>query len=411
MDGDSWLQIIFLIVFVFGGAYFGAAETSYSAMNKIRVKSLADDGNRQAKQAIYISNNFDNALTTILIGTNIMEILFSTFATILALKLFGESSVTYVTIVATIIVFIFSEILPKSYAQDNSDSVAINISSSLRFFMRIFHPFVVIFTKISNFITNLLGIKAAPEITEEDFNEVIETMSEEKTLDPSKQKLVDSALIFSRKTVTSVLTTLDNMVMIDINTTNNQLAEMIKAKPFSRIPVYENSRDNIVGILQTKSFLRGYLKNHDYSIRDAMSVVLKIRESMILDDILREMSRKKSHMAIVVSSEGKVTGVVTIEDILEELVGDLGIDSDSKLPGFRKITNNQYEVDGNILIRDVLIQFGHQYELNSMLDVASWCTNQLSNDVAENSKFIYMIFSFTIKTVEKGIIKKVIIQK
>lgn len=411
MDGDSWLQIILLVIFVIGGAYFGAAETSYSAMNKIRVKSLADDGNIPAKRAIYISNNFDSALTTILIGTNIMEILFSTISTIVAIALWGESSVAFVTIISTLIVFIFSEILPKSYAQDNSDKVAIGFSSSLRFLMRIFRPLVFVFTKISSFISDLLGIKPEQEITEEDFKDVVETMNEEKTLDPSKQKLVNSALIFSKKTVTTVLTTLDNMVMVDINSTSQQIAELIKGKPFSRIPVYENNCDNIVGILQTKAFLRGYLKNHEFPIRDAMSGVLRIKETMILDDILREMSHKKSHMALVTSNEEKVIGVVTIEDILEELVGDLGIDSDSKLTGFKKLSSNQYEVDGNILIRDVLIQFGHQFELNSMLDVASWCSNQLKGDVVEGRKFTYQIFTFTIKTIDKGTIKKVLIQK
>ena len=255
MDSDSWIRVILLAFLTIGAAYCAASEISYAAMNKIRIKSFAENGDKRAIKAMYISDNFDRALTTLLIGNNITHIAFGSLATLLATQLWGVKSVKYTTVVSAIFVFLVSEMIPKSYAKANSESFALTVSHSLSFLMRALAPVSAFFMSIGGRISSLFPKAAEPAITEEEFLDIIETAEEEGVLDKDKQELVNSALNFDVITAGDIYTGRDKILALDVNSTYQEILQAIKTHKYSRLPVYQDSLDNIVGILHARDFL------------------------------------------------------------------------------------------------------------------------------------------------------------
>jgi len=328
MDGDSWIQIILLVLLILGAAYCAASEIAYASINKIRVKNYADNGDKRAKTAMYISNNFDQALTTILIGNNLTHIGFASLATLISTQLWGIESVKYTTIVSTVVVFLISEMIPKSYAKTNSVKFALVVSGSLLALMKIFSPVASLFTFISRGLSKFFPEEQEPAITEEEFYDIIKTVQEEGVLDRGKQELVHSALDFDVITVGDIFTAREDIVALDIDSTKEEILDKIKTQKYSRLPVYKGNIDNIIGILQTRKFLKRYII-HD--IFDVQSLLLEphfVSKKAPVDDLLKEMSSKKLHMSIVIDDCQKALGIVTVEDILEELVGEIWDEDD-----------------------------------------------------------------------------------
>lgn len=328
MDGDSWIQIILLVLLIMGGAYCAASEISYASINKIRVKNYAINGDRRAKTAMYISNNFDRALTTILIGNNLMHIGFASLATLISTRLWGVGSVKYTAIVSTIVIFLISEMIPKSYAKANNISFALAVSGSLLKLMKILSPVASLFIFISRRLSKLFPESQEPAITEEEIYDIIETAHAEGVLDRGRQELINSALDFDIITVGDIFTTREDIVALDIDSTQEEILRKIRTQKYSRIPIYKDNIDNVIGILQIRKLLKLYFK---HGVFDVQSLLLKphfVSKKAPVDDLLKEMSSKKLHISIVVDECGKTLGIVTIEDILEELVGEIWDEQD-----------------------------------------------------------------------------------
>lgn len=328
MDSDSWIQVILLVLLIMGAAYCAASEISYASINKIRVKNFADNGDKRAKKAMHISDNFDQALTTILIGNNLTHIGFASLATLISTQLWGVESVKYTTIVSTVIVFLVSEMIPKSYAKANNVKFALSVSNSLLIMMKIFSPVTSLFTSLSRFVLKLLPEKKEPAITEEEFYDMIETVEAEGILDKEKQKLVHSALDFDVITVGDIFVPKEDIVALDIDSTQEEILEKIKMHKYSRLPVYKGSIDNIIGILQTRKILKFYIKHETFDIKSLLLDSHFVSKESPVDDLLKEMSGKKLHMYIVADNSQKTLGIVTVEDILEELVGEIWDEDD-----------------------------------------------------------------------------------
>jgi putative hemolysin len=328
MDSDGWLRILSLIALTLAAAYCAASETSFAAMNKLRIQSLADNGDKRAKLAMKISNNFDRAITTLLIGNNITHIAFAALVTLISTQLWGVQSVKYLTIASTVHVFLFSEMIPKSIAKANSDKFVLAVSGSLNFFMRILSPVTFLFSYISKALTKLFPGDGGNSITEEEFLDIIETAEEEGVLDKDKQELVRSALSFDEITVGDVFTPRENVVAIDVNYTKEEILQIVKSVKYSRLPVYEKSLDKIIGILHVRDFLKYILKHKEFELRKLLIKAHVTNSTTCINDLLHEMSTKKLHMAVVVDRMGKTLGIITIEDILEELVGDIWDEDD-----------------------------------------------------------------------------------
>lgn len=294
------------------------------------MKSYADKGDLRAKKALYISEHFDEALSSILIGNNVMHIAFASLATLLSTRIWGVKSVKYTTFISTAIVFLVSEMIPKSYAKANSERVALSVAFSLSGLMRILSPVAAFFMFIGRGISKLFPQNPEPVITEEEFYDMIETAREEGVLVGEKQELLRSALDFDVITAGDILTKREDVVALDIDLPLEKIIDKIKGQHFSRLPVYKGSIDNVIGILQVRKFLKEYIKNKEASwdIQSRLLDPLFVNQRAPIDKLLQRMSRQKLHMAIVTDGFGKTLGIITLEDILEELVGDIWDEDD-----------------------------------------------------------------------------------
>ena len=332
MDSNSWLLYVLLVGLILGGGYFAGAEIAFASCNKIRLKTQADAGDRRSKTAIYISEHFDNALTTLLIGNNIMHIGCSSLATLLATKLWGEGAVGPTTIVITLVVFFVSEMLPKSFCRSHADSVVLAFAGSLRFLMKILKPIAWLFSNISTLCVKLFGSKKAPSFTEAELECMMETAQASPALHQEHEDhLLTSAMAFDHISARQVMQPVDCMEALELSTSLDDIAAFIRSHSHSRIPFYRGSIDNIVGVVHIRDFLRSYLKQGKKTrLRALMNPPAFVSPETPVDEVLLEMSNHRVQLAIVRDDQGKTLGVLTVEDILEELVGEIWDEEDTE---------------------------------------------------------------------------------
>ena len=327
MEGDSLLLIgLFVLCVIFSG-YFSASESAFARMNKIRMKNRADDGDKKAKNAMYISNNHDKALTAILIGNNIVNIGAASIGTLLMRKWLtdiDQDTVTILTtLVTTVIVFIFGEMTPKTFANDQPDIMARFSGGILRLIMTILKPLVFLFNLISSAAAKLFKGENVPTISEEDLIEIIEKAEEQGVVDEEQSDLLLSVLDFEDTTAAEVMTPSDKIEAIDLKLSNKEIIGILKNNPYSRMPVINGSIDHIVGIVSTRAFLKAYMINKNFDLRSILSKPHYVKTTDGIHDLLDNMRNHKKYMAIVRNDENRVMGLVTIEDFLEELVGEI----------------------------------------------------------------------------------------
>ena len=371
MGPDSIPLWIIFIICVIGGAYFAATESAFSAVNKIKIKSLADDGKKSAKGVLMILNNFEKALTTLLIGNNVTKIAGAAVFTILATDIFrdalgkGEAYLEsfefsmVCSILSTVIIFLFSEMIPKSFANDRSETVSLFFQGSLRLLMKILMPFSALFNLISAAASRAFSKhEAEPSITEDELTEIIETAEEEGVVDEEQSDMLKSALEFTKTTVDEIMTMEKDMNVISVNSTPDEVLHLILNTVHSRLPVRAANSDRIVGILRVRTYLREYRKNQRVNIRAIMTTPYIVRENAKIDDLLTHMRQHKIQMAIVQDEKKHVVGLVTIEDILEELVGEIYDEEDIVDKNFCALGGNKYVVNTRMLVRDAYERMG-----------------------------------------------------
>ena len=326
--------LFFIALLLLGGAYFAAAETAFASVSKIRMISDADDGDPRAEKALYVLDHFDKALTTLLIGNNVMHIACSSAATLLASKLWGNRAVTASTFVTTFVVFIFAEMIPKSYAKACCEALAPRIAPSLLFLMKVLTPISVLFSGVSHLVTRLIGgvDTEEPTVSEEELFDIIENIDEEDKIDEDAAELVQSALEFTVKTVRLALTPWEKCVKITRSMSDEEILQIITDGHFSRIPVLDDD-GNVEGILHIRTFLKAKIRGRKVlKARSMLDKAFWLPLEMPIDDALDALSSNRAHMAIVHRQDGSIAGIVTVEDILEELVGEIYDEEEGGLP-------------------------------------------------------------------------------
>ena len=309
--------------------YFATAETALASANRIRIKSLADDGNRRAQKTVALLDDFDRALTTLLVGTNIVHIACASLTTLFVKRLWGAGAVAVSTVVLAIVVFFAAEMLPKSFARAYPEEAALALAPSLRTLMTLHSPITVLFSGISKFITRLFGVPDAPTVTEDELYDIIESIGEEGGIEEEASRLIHSALEFDDITVQQVLTPRNHMVTVALDDSSEEILSVIRESRHSRLPVYDKTPDNIVGILGIRRYLKAYLaQGENVSLAELMDPPYFLPRKRRIDDALSEMSGRKQHIAVVRDDFGGVLGIVTVEDILEELVGEIWDEDD-----------------------------------------------------------------------------------
>lgn len=348
-------SIIFYILLIIGGGYFASAESSYARANKIRLKNAADDGNRKAKKALQITNNFDKALTTILIGNNIMHLTCSALATVIATD--WEIPTFWATLLTTVIVFLCSEMIPKSFANANSEKVALAYSGSLSALIKILSPVAFVFVKISELFSKLFGGGQDERMTEEELETIIDTVEESGTLDEEQTDLLQNAVDFTKTPVENVMTMREDICGVELHDDPQHIFEIVKSTGFSRLPVYDGDIDHVVGILSVREYLRAYLRRGQVNLRRVMMAPKFAAPDAAIDDLFNEMSVGRQQFLIV--RDGNTTvGVATIEDFLEELVGEIWDEYDEYDENFIKLGGNYFEISPKMKVRDAFARLG-----------------------------------------------------
>ena len=354
MDDGSRLSLIIVVILLFCAAYFAIAEITFSSVPRVKIKTRADRGDSRAKKALFVLDNFDRAITTILICTNIIHITAATIVTVTVTRLWGVSAVTLSTIITTIVIFFAGEMLPKSIAKKYSERLSLAVAGSLCFFMRIFKPLAVLLASAGSFVSRF--VKSDPEIsvTEDEIFDIIEDMTEEGSLDEERGELISSALQFASVTVESILTSRVDLAAIDVEDSNEEILEFVRAQKHSRIPVYEGSIDNIIGILQIRKYIKAYLSDREnLDIRALLDEPYFVHQSTMVDDLLPVMSKKRLNIAVVTDNYGGTLGIVTVEDILEELVGEIWDEDDVVEEPFVLKEDGAWDCEAEMAVGDV----------------------------------------------------------
>lgn len=343
-------NIFLIIVLVALSAVFSGSETAFSSVSKIRLKNYAAQGNKRAEKALKIANAFDDALTTILIGNNIVNILSTSISTVLFTELLGEGGVGVATAVMTVVVLIFGEITPKSYAKSHAESIALMMANPLWMLIKLMTPFVFLFKILQNAIKPKTE---QPTVTEDELKYMIEEIEEQGVLEEQESDLVRSALEFDEITVDEILIPRVNVVAVERNEEFDKIQEIFLSEMYSRLPVYDKNVDNIIGIITNKNFFR-LVTEGKTDISEIIQDVIRISDLKLISEALREMQKNKMHMAVILDQYGGTKGIITLEDIIEELVGEIYDENDEVVHNFVKISENEFEVLGDLSIGDML---------------------------------------------------------
>ena len=293
MDGDSlsWVLIIVMLLFA---AYFAVAETAYACVSKIRIKAAAERGNARATKALKILDDFDKAVTTVLIGTNITHLGIASMVTVLVIKNWGDAFVTTGTLLTTLVVFFTGEMLPKSIAKRYCEPLSLATASSLLFFMRIFTPVSFVLTKIGQGAAKVFGAQEEEvSVTEEELHNIIEDMVDDGVLGESQSELISSALDYGEITVDSILTARVDMDAINVDMAPEKIVEYLLEHRHSRFPVYEETIDHVIGTLQMRKYLQAYRKDKNPDLRKLIDPPFFVHRSVGVDDMMREMNEKR----------------------------------------------------------------------------------------------------------------------
>ena len=352
MTSDSSTSVLIIIFCVLFSGYFSATETAFSSLNRIRIKNLAEKGDKKAKLVLDLLENFDSLLSTILIGNNIVNIACASVATLLFVRLLGEEQGPSVaTLVITIVVLVFGEVTPKSIAKENPEKFAMFAAPFLNLLMIILTPFNFLFIQWKKLVSRIFHTETEHSITEEELLTIVEEAEQEGRIDEQESSLIRSAIEFSEQEAIDILTPRIDIVGVPYDATKEEIAQVFEETNYSRLPVYKESIDHIIGILYQKDFYN--LDDEETSFEHIIRPALFITESKKIGELLQELQHKKSHIAIVLDEYGGTTGIVTLEDILEELVGEIWDEHDEVINEIEKVSETEYIVHGSTNLEDL----------------------------------------------------------
>ncbi len=415
-DGSriSWLIVVFLL---FGAMYFAVAETAFASVSKTRLRTYADKGDPRARKALFVTENMDRAITTILIGTNAVHLAAASIVTVNVTRTWGLSAVTLSTIITTLAVFFFGEMLPKSIARKYSERFSLSTAGSLCFFMSLLRPLSALLTMLGNGVAALTKGDPEASVTEGEIYDIIEDMTEEGSLNEEQKDLISSALSFGDVTVESILTSRVDVAAIDVDMSEKEILDIIKEQNHSRIPVYEGTIDNIIGILQIRKYIKYYIRTDEpLDIRGLLDEPYFVHQSTKIDDLLQVMSTRKLNMAVVTDNYGGTLGIVTVEDILEELVGEIWDEDDRVVNNIVPLKDGSYSVNAEEHVIDVLDELDVHYDEEEEERILNKLMSELAFEnfpgmPKEGDSFVYLNLRITILSMKRSRIYRLRVEK
>ena len=392
MDGHSIMpSVIAIVALLLLSAYFSATETAFTSLNRIRIKNKADAGDEQAKRVLHLEQNYDNLLSTILIGNNLVNIATTAVATVLFVRLYGPYGATIATIVTTVVVLIFGEITPKSLAKEYPEKFAMFSAPLINALRIILMPINWIFGQWKKLLNLVFKTGGNQKITEDELVTIVDEAFVTGGIGERENELIQNAIGFSELEAQDILTPRVEIEAVEVDAETEEIDELFRKTGFSRLPVFEDDLDSIIGVLNQKDFNNQILRG-EKSVSDMVKPVIYVAESMKAAELLRKLQENKSRMAVVVDEYGGTSGLVTAEDIIEELVGEIYDDSDT-VAG-RDITpmqNGTYRVLGSANVEKVFDYFGEEIGDIDATTVNGWAAIVLDHLPKRGDRFEYKI--------------------
>ena len=388
---DRLLWLIVILFCLMMSAYFSASETAFLSINKIRLKTMADDGNKKASKVLKLADNYDALISTILIGNNIVNILASSISTLLFISLFtdpvtnvsNESLATTVsTVVLTVLLLIFGEISPKTIAKESPEKFAMFSAPLLNVLIVIFTPINFIFKQWKKLLSLIFKAEEESGITEEELISIIEEAEEDGNFEKNETDLIKSAIEFNELEVGDIFTPRIDITGVKSEATKEEIREVFKSSGFSRLPVYTDDLDNVVGILYYKDF---FTKDFE-TVDEIMKPVMFVTKNKNVNDLMNELQEKKLHLAVVTDEYGSTAGIVTLEDILEEIVGDIWDEHDNIEVDVSELSEGEYIISGKANISKVFDEIDIDVEPEA-LTVNGWAMDALGRIPTEGDEF------------------------
>jgi CBS domain containing-hemolysin-like protein len=368
-------------------AFFSATETAFSTLSRIRLKSLSQNGNKKAQSALDLSDRYSELLICILVGNNIVNIIAATLSTLLFVSIWPDTGATISTAVITVAVLIFGEITPKSLAKENSENYAMATSGFLKFLMTIFKPLNSVLLKFESSMGKLFGVKKRPGITEDELLTLVDEAKEKGGIDAHEGELLKNAIEFNDLDAKDIMTPRTEVEAIDISTENSEIAGIFRTTGFSRIPVYEENIDSILGVINEKDF-HNYIYGTNKNIRAIMKPAVFIPPTVKISELMKTLQRSKLHMAVIIDEFGGTEGIVTLEDIIEELVGEIWDEHDEIKSSVKKLEDGSYLILADADLDDIF----EKLQINDVTEASTvngWLSEKLDKIPEKGDKFTF----------------------
>jgi len=398
------LPYIGIVICICFSAFFSGSEIAFASANTLRLKTAAESGSKSSALALYICDFYDKALCTILIGNNLVNIASSSLATVIAMSLVGDAGAVYATGVMTVLILIFGEIVPKILAKDHCSGFVLTAAAPLRFLMIVTKPLVTVITWTLDKIALLWGGDPEPEpITPDELMTIIETVEDEGVIDEDRSELLQSAVGFGETAIEDILTPRVDLLSIDLSDSREEILKAMDESPFSRLPVYSEDVDSIIGILYLNHAYRVLVSNPQTPIRDLVTPAFFLHRSTRLPVALKALRERNLQMAVVLDDYGGTCGVVTLEDILEELVGDMWDESDPIENEFQQLDDTHFRISGGMSFDDLLWeldldQFEDEFDSAT---VGGWVTEHLERFPEIGDTFVWQNLQVTVEALDE----------
>ncbi len=401
--------VIIMVALVIMSAYCSATETAFSSLNKTKLKTLAEKGDRKAALACRLSDNYDKLISTILIGNNIVNIALASIGTVFFTIHYGDVGATISTVVITVVVLIFGEVTPKSVAKEMPEKFAMFSAPALNLLILLLTPVSFLFSLWKKILKKLFKLESASKMSQEELLMLVEEVQQDGSIDESEGNLLRNAIEFSEQEAEDILTHRVDVVAVDVNTSKEEIAQIFYETKFSRIPVYEDSIDNIIGIVHQKDLYTG-TGITQLDLRDIITPAVFVMKNEKISPLLRQLQRVKSHVAVVLDEYGGTYGIVTMEDILEELVGEIWDEHDDVVEEFKETGKDTVRVDASISPDEFSEHFDVEIE-TEMVSLGGWVSEQLGKVPVEGDTFRYQDLQITVTSVDCHRVEEVEIRR
>ena len=408
---SSWVQIIVIVLLIGGSAFFSASETALMSLSKIRLRHMQEEGVKNADLVASLIETPTKLLNTILIGNNVVNIAATSISTALLTSKLGANGVAVATAVMTLLVLIFGEITPKSVAANNSESLSLKVSKVIKVIITILSPIVFVFTLVTKVIFKLIGVKINEKdsfITEEELKTMVNVSHEEGVLEIEEREIINNVFEFGDMQAKDAMIQRMDMVTVEIDDSYDDIIEVFKEEKLSRLPVFEESVDDIVGIINIKDMI--FLSDEEvskFTVREYMREPFFTYEFKKITQLLEDMKKSKAQMAIVLDEYGGTSGLLTVEDLVEEIVGDIDDEYDEDEDDIVVVKEDEYIVDGSTRISDVNEMIGTEIESEEFDSIGGYLIGYIDGLPKEKEVIEIGNVKFCIEKLEKNRISKI----